>query len=191
MEIRHVKDMSEILANQDFAKLSPGLELYYMDRGVDFKDNLRYDITVMPANMLGNEFSKTKGHYHLDQWQEVYTVLEGTAIYLMQKPFDSARGGISDAYFVKTQKGESIIVPPGYGHVTINPSESEELKMSNWVSPECKVDYKPYENLHGACYYYLAGGQWQKNPNYESVPDLREEKPLKSIPENLDFLKQG
>jgi len=185
-DVRTLNDMRNVLADRDFVKSSPNFNLYYMYRGIEKTDGLRYDITVMPANFIGNEFTKTKGHYHLENWQEVYTVLEGAAIYLMQK-----RGGnreIEDAYYVITNKGESIIIPPSYGHVTINPSDREELKMANWVSPDCKVDYKPYEEKQGACYYYTKNG-WIKNENYKSVPELREEKPLKSLPENLDFLK--
>ena len=106
---------------------------------------------------------------------------------------------IEDVYFVKTEKGESIIIPPGYGHVTINPSENQELKMANWVSDNCKVDYAPYVKMQGACYYYTTEGpasakgfgeaKWLKNENYKNTPDLREEKPLNSLPENLSFLK--
>jgi len=186
-DVRTLNDMRNVLADRDFVKSSPNFNLYYMYRGVEKTDGLRYDITVIPANFIGNEFTKTKGHYHLENWQEVYTVLEGTAIYLMQK-----RGGkreIEDAYYVVTNKGESIVIPPFYGHVTINPSDREELKMANWVSPDCKVDYKPYEEKQGACYYYTKN-DWIKNENYKSIPELREEKPLKSLPENLDFLKK-
>jgi hypothetical protein len=48
----------------------------------------------------------------------------------------------------------------------------------------------------GACYYYIlqpGSGQatWIKNENYKSVPELRFEQPVKSVPENLDFLKKG
>jgi len=207
-DIRSLYNMREVLYDKDFAKNSADIELYYMYRGVEKKDGLRYDITIIPPAFLGSEFVKTKGHYHLANWQEVYTVLEGTAIYLMSRRSPALAGPeagqIKDVYTVKTEKGESIIIKPGYGHVTINPSETKELKMANWVSPNCKVDYLPYEKLQGACYFYVKTGsasaplrrdygdaQWVKNGNYKSVPELRFEKPLKNIPENLEFLKQG
>ncbi len=185
-DIRRLNDMKNVLCDQKWAETSPELELYYMYRGVEKNNDLRYDITVIPAKMLGSEFVKTKGHYHLENWQEVYTVLEGTAIYLMQKR--KPDGGIMDAYFVKAEKGESIIIPPGYGHVTINPSEEQELKMANWISENCKVDYLPYEKMQGACYYYTKQG-WIKNENYKSVPELRFEEALESVPQDLNFLK--
>ena len=179
--------MREVLADQNFAKNSEDMDLYFMYRGVEKKGELRYDITVIPAKMLGDEFVKTKGHYHLENWQEVYTVLEGTAIYLMQKKNPNDETEIEDVYFVKTKKGETIIIPPKYGHITINPSKTEELKMANWVSENCKVDYSPFEKLQGACYYFTETG-WVKNKNYKNIPEIREEQPLKSMPEDLSFL---
>ncbi len=195
-DVRKLNDIKTVIYDREWLKTAPDTELYYMYRGVEKNNDLRYDITIIPAKMLGSEFVKTKGHYHLENWQEVYMVLEGTATYLMQKR--KPDGEIEDAYFVKAEKGESIIIPSGYGHVTINPSESQELKMANWISENCKVDYSPYEQMHGACYYYIKGAasaqgfgepKWIKNENYKNIPELRFEEPLKSMPENLDFLK--
>jgi glucose-6-phosphate isomerase len=136
--------------------------------------------------MLGSEFVKTKGHYHIGAYQEVYIVLEGQAVYLMQKPKNENE--IEDVYVIKAGKGDVIIIPSYYGHVTINSSETEELKMANWVSNECKSDYEPFVKNKGACYYYLKKG-WVKNENYKSVPELRFEEPLNTMSNNLDFLK--
>lgn len=186
-DTRYLDDMKDVVSDKEWLKTAGNPELYFMYRGVKKDEDIRYDITIIPGKMLGSEFVKTKGHYHLNNWQEVYTVLEGTAIYLMQKRKEN--GDIEDAYFVKAKKGDFVVITPGYGHVTINPLQ-EELKMANWVSENCKVDYEPYEKLKGACYYYTNKG-WIKNNNYKSVPPLREEQPLKSLPEDLSFLKNG
>ena len=158
-----------------------------MYRCLEEKNGIRYDITVIPPAMLGLEFVKTKGHCHIGAYQEIYIVLEGEAIYLMSR-YAGQKGIISDVYAVKARKGDIIIIPSYYGHVTINPSETEELKMANWISSQCKSDYSLYEKMQGACYYYLKTG-WTKNNNYKSVPELRFEEPLKSLPEDLSFLK--
>ncbi len=185
-DVRYLDDMREVLFDKDFAKNSPNVPLYFMYRGLDKKDGLRYDITIIPAKMLGDEFNKTKGHYHVGAYQELYMVLQGTAIYLMQKKNSDDK--IKDAYFVKAKKGDSIMIPPYYGHVTINPSETEELKMANWVSENCKSDYSFFEKMHGACYYYTNQG-WIKNENYKLIPELRQEQPQKSLLQDLSFLK--
>ena len=80
--------------------------LYYMYRGIKEDGDLRYDITIIPAKMLGMEFNKTKGHYHPESYGELYIVLEGEAIYLLQKL--DQEGEIEDVYMVEAQKGEDV-----------------------------------------------------------------------------------
>ncbi len=190
-DVRYLDDMREILYDKDFAKNSPNIKLYFMYRKVKQENGLVHNITVIPAKMLGSEFAKTKGHAHIGSYKEIYTVLEGQAIFLMQKG-DGDK--IEDVCGVKAKKGESAIIPEEYGHITINPSETEDLKTSDWTSGNCKSDYSLFVKLHGACYYYIlqpGSGQasWIKNENYKNVPPLRFEEPLKSIPQNLNFLK--
>lgn len=181
--IRYLDEMRDLLYDKKWAKKAPNLPLYYMYRGVKEKKGLRYDITIIPPRMLGREFVKTKGHEHIGDYQELYKVLKGKAIYLLQK---QKGGEVEDVFAIRAKSGESIIVPPGYGHVTINPSKSE-LKIANWVSKECKSNYEIFEKMKGACYYYTVSG-WIKNKNYGKIPQLHFEKPLKSVPKNLTFL---
>ena len=185
-DIRYLNDMKNVLYDQQWAKTASNFELYYMYRGLKEKDGLRYDITVIPARMLGKEFTKTKGHEHVGNYGEVYIVLEGKAIYLMQK----RRGKeIIDAFAIKAKKGDVAVIPSGYGHITINPSK-KDLKMANWMAEGVKSNYAPILKTNGACYYYTKKG-WIKNKNYKKVPKLRFEKPKKSLPKNLDFLKEA
>ncbi len=186
-DIRYLNDIKDVLYDTEWAKTAPNLELYYMYRGIEEKGELRYDITIIPPQMLGKEFVKTKGHEHLGKYGEVYLVLEGQAIYLMQKRKENI---IEDVYAVKAKREEVVVIPPFYGHVTINPSSSKNLKMANWISKNCKSDYSLFEELQGACYYYTTKG-WVKNEKYANVPKIRFEKPLKAVPKNLDFLKIG
>ena len=183
-DIRYLNDMREVIYDKEWLKEAPNLELYYMYRGVKQKDDLRYDITVIPSRMLGEEFVKTKGHEHSNNYGEVYIVLEGEGIYLMQK---HTEGNVEDVYAVKAKNGDVVIIPPHYGHVTINPSEAD-LKTANWISENCQSSYQLFEKMKGACYYYTKQG-WVKNINYKNVPKLRFEKPLKSLPTDLNFLK--
>jgi len=184
VDIRHLNDMKTVLCDQAWAKKAPNLELYYMYRGLKRKNGLRYDITVIPARMLGREFTKTKGHEHLKNYGELYIVLEGKAIYLMQKHENNR---IKDVYAVKAKKGDVVIIPPKYGHVTINPSKKETLKTANWLDEKSGHIYDVIDKKQGACYYYTKNG-WTKNKKYDKVPKLRFKRPLKKIPKNLDFL---
>jgi glucose-6-phosphate isomerase len=184
-DIRYLKDMQNVVYSREWAKTAPNLELYYMYRKIEIENGLRYDITVIPPKMLGEEFVKTKGHHHAGNYGELYIVLEGEGIYFMQKGDENK---IDDACAVKAKKGEAIIIPEGYGHITINPSD-KELETANWVKESDKGNFSLFEKAQGACYYYTKEG-WIKNENYKSVPPLRFEKPLKTLPENLDFLKK-
>lgn len=183
-DIRKLSDMREVLADQDLAKNSADMDLYFMYRKVKQENDLNHNITVIPAGMLGNEFVKTAGHVHMGPQQEIYTVLEGQAIFLMQKGDENK---IEDVYAVKAQKGESAVIPSFYGHVTINPGK-EDLKTGDWSSVTTKSDYSLFKKNQGACYYYTTEG-WVKNPNYKNVPELRFEESLKEIPADLSFLK--
>lgn len=180
MEIRYLYDMKEVIYDKKWLKTAPNLEVYYIYRGLKEKNGQRYDITKIPARMLGKEFVKTKGHEHTGRYGEVYIVLEGQAIYLMQKRKNAI---IKDVYCVKAKNGDVVIIPPDYGHITINPSK-KDLKMANWITKEVKSDYKPIQKMQGACYFYTKDG-WVKNKNYKKVPKLRFEKPLKSMPAGM------
>lgn len=182
--IRYLNDMKKVLCDQKWAKTAPDFKLYYMYRGIKIKEGLKHNITIIPPKMLGKEFVKTKGHYHIGPYGEIYTVLKGEAIFLMQR---KKNGAIRDAYYVKAKKGDFVIIPRQYAHITINPY-SKELKTGDWSSVKSKSDYKSIERKGGACYFYTKSG-WVKNKNYKKVPKLHYKKPKKLMPKNLAFLR--
>lgn len=184
-DIRYLYDLKGVIYDKKWFSSSDNIELYYMYRGIKGDGSLRYDITVIPPNMLGVEFTKTKGHYHPGNFGELYLVLEGEAIYLMQKV--DKNGEIEHIYAVKATKGDSVIIPPKYGHITINPS-NKDLKMANWVSGSFESIYEPIEKMGGGGYFYTISG-WIKNSNYKDLPELETKKPEKNIPTDLSFLK--
>ncbi len=180
-DIRHIKDMEEVIIDKKWLEEVDNFEAYYMYRGVEEKNGLRYDITEIPFKMFGKEYPKTKGHYHPGEYGEVYQVLEGRAIYLLQNR------DLTDIVAIKTGPGEVAIIPAGYGHVTINPGP-EDLKMANWVSPDFDSLYEPVQEKRGAAYFYTENG-WVKNKHYDQLSELRFESPEKELPEDLSFLK--
>lgn len=187
-DVRYLDDVRMVLANQEVAKTIPNTELYFMYRGIEEKNGIRYDITVVPPHRFGNEFVKTKGHYHMGNYGEIYTVLEGEAIYVMQKRKAESENEIEDVYAVHAKKGDVVIIPSNYGHITINASD-KELKMANWVASACMSDYSLFEKYQGGCWYYTQEG-WVKNEKYQEVPELRFEEPTKEVPQDLEFLKK-
>lgn len=176
--------MKEIAFDQAWVKNARDFTAYVVRRGIRMKDGLRYDETAIYPKMLGQEFPKTKGHEHPKELIELMIVLRGKAVFLLQK--DEGRR-IKDVYYVSAKKGEAVVSPSGYSHLTINPAE-ETLKIGTWMRNEATSTYQNIRKLKGAGYYFTTRG-WKKNKNYSKLPRLREEKPLKKIPRDLDFLK--
>ena len=181
--IRMLFDMKNVIYDRDWLSSAKNIELYYMYREMSLgkKDELlirehglRYDITVIPPRMLGCEFVKTAGHYHplvpgtQITFPEIYEVLGGEAHYILQKP---AGEGIEDVILIKAGTGDKIIIPPGYGHLTINAS-NKTLKMANWVARDFESIYKPIEEKCGGAYFILDKGI-VKNTRYEHVPEIK------------------
>ena len=175
---RDIEEVRQVLAVPECPCSGP---LYFMyrdlsrtdaDRAWLHKKTLQYDITVIPPKTLCGEYVKTKGHYHPDApsgvgYPEVYEVLIGEARYLLQDR------SVQNAMLIRAQEGEKVLVPPGYGHVTINAS-SHTLVMANLVCSAFSSEYKAYEANHGAAYYLMLGEQVVINSHYPSPPILRE-----------------
>lgn len=180
-EARYASELRKILLETDCLK-GKDFPLYFIFRGIKKEKEIRYDITIIPPKMLGKEFVKTKGHFHLGKYGELYKVLSGKGIFLLQK----GKNKVEDVYFVEAKSGNYVLIPPDYGHVTINPGK-KILKIANWVSENCLSDYQTVEKKKGMCYYYTIEG-WVKNKKYTKVPQLKEKKPLSKKPRNLNFL---
>ena len=179
-DVRRLFDMKEVIFDKDWLARAEDYDLYYMYRDLYLsradKDRLlmqglRYDITIIPPGMLGCEYIKTAGHYHPNvpegrvTYPELYEVLEGEALYLLQN-LDH-----SDVVVVYATAGDKVLVPPGYGHVTINRS-NKTLKMSNFVDRNFSSLYEPYREKAGAAYFFTKDG-WIKNKGYEHAGTLR------------------
>ncbi len=194
-EIRRAIDLKPVLAFPE--KLISDFEAYYMFRDIYESDEdreaitrarLRYDFTIIPPAEIGGENVKTYGHYHPENsfgltYPEIYQVIEGEALFIIQR---GEWGRVLDCVAIEAEKGDLVLVPPNFGHVTINPTE-EVLLTSNWVCRDFTSIYEPYTNLRGACYYYL-GGEWAKNPKYSEVPPLRFGKPFGRMKEEMYYL---
>jgi glucose-6-phosphate isomerase len=176
--VRTLEEMRPVLADPQCESKDP---LYFMYRDLAGSDSdrkwlrghdLRYDLTVIPPRRICGEWVKTKGHYHPKNaagvgFPELYEVLEGIAHYLLQSCV------LDDIVMITANAGDVVIIPPGYGHISINPSPDQTLSMANIVSTAFESDYGDYETLHGAAYYELCTGEMIKNPSYPPVPPVR------------------
>ena len=176
--VRTIGEMRSVLADPSCDCADP---LYFMYRDLTKSDadrrwlrenRLRYDITVIPARDVCGEWVKTKGHYHPSNpagtgYPEIYEVVEGLAHYLLQSR------SLDDVVLVTARAGDLVIIPPGYGHISINPSPDQTLVMANIVSTAFESEYGEYVTHHGAAYYEMCSGSLKKNPHYPLVPPVR------------------
>ena len=179
-DVRWLYDMRDVLYDQKWAASAENVELYYMyrdlylsnadrDRLIDL--GIRYDITIIPPRMLGCEYVKTVGHFHPDvpgesvSYPELYEVLEGEAHYLLQKR------DLSDVAIFVASPGDKVLIPPNYGHITINAS-NKRLKMANFVARDFSSLYGSIGKMAGGAYYYTKDG-FIKNERYSNAPPLR------------------
>jgi glucose-6-phosphate isomerase, archaeal len=207
-DVRFKKDMLDVLHQPGGAGPE---ELYYMyrdvcrslDRELIGKHGLRYDVTAIRSGRVGEEYIKTAGHYHPTKpatettYPEVYEVLYGKAHYLLQTEPDE--DGV-DAILVEAVAGDKVLIPPGYGHITINPGPTV-LVMSNWVGAGFASVYGPIKELGGGAYFELAADgedeNFVANPRYRPTPRLAlrpvEDRPefglVRGRPMYLEFLQ--
>ena len=93
---------------------------YYMIRGGSKKRN----ITVWESGTVGGEYIKTYGHYHVGDLDETYWLVHGVGIALLQKMVvDNGApqpDRIEEFKAISIKAGDSVYMPPGYGHLVVN-----------------------------------------------------------------------
>ena len=175
--VRKLADMRPVLAfpSKD-CPLPPDTPTYFMYREVARFGHVRYDVTMIPALDLCGEHNKTLGHSHPKSpkgafYPEAYEILEGKAHIFLQKV---SQLGVEDAVMLSAEKGDCLLVPPGYGHISVNPGK-KDLVMANLVSDAFQSDYAHYILRRGGCFYETSDGKIMRNKNYGSGFDLRKD----------------
>jgi len=193
-DVRRSRDLSAVLFDDQG---EPDEELYYMSRGISLSvdeqlimsKGLRYDVTVIRPGSIGREYIKTAGHYHPEKkgtditFPEVYEVLYGRAHYLLQRPNPHNPSELNTVLFIAAKPGDKLLVPPNFGHITINPGD-DYLIMSNWVARDFTSIYTPFREMGGGAYYELYtedGPEFIGNKRYHMLPPLMR-CPIKPFP---------
>ncbi|MFH0913283.1 MAG: glucose-6-phosphate isomerase family protein [Candidatus Omnitrophota bacterium] len=187
--LRTLQEMQEVLLGKGIGQ--PG-ELYYMYRDVHLikdadllkKNNLRYDVTVIRPERLSKELMKTAGHYHPGNFGELYEVLQGEAFCLLQEPDPQDYRILKDVILVRARRGQKIVIPPGYGHILVNPGPGC-LVTSNWVSSAFSSEYQLYKEAGGAAYFLVSKApdkiEFIRNAFFGQLPEIRFMEPAERI----------
>ncbi len=155
--------MQEVLMHAD--AIGPAIH-YYMIRGGSKKKN----ITVWESGVVGGEYIKTYGHYHVGALDETYWIVQGEGIALLQKMAEVdgvAQPDIIEEFkAIPVKKGDSVYMPPGYGHLVVNTGsewlvtadDSPVEGAGDNASMPGHADYEPVKQMHGFAYYVIETG---------------------------------
>lgn len=179
--VRTHKEMVDVL----MSPTSPGPEIhYYMIRGGSEKGN----ITVWESGTVGEEYIKTYGHYHISDFIEIYKVLSGEGILILQeRKLDESGNPVDDeveyvkAIFIK--EGSVIEIPKRAGHLAVNTGgkwlvteDNSPVHTGNDKSAwPVHADYAPVKKLGGFAYFVVERNgkpDFVKNPNYKNIPEI-------------------
>jgi len=136
---------------------------YYMIRG----DTEGKNITVWESGKAGDEYIKTYGHYHQGDTDETYWVLLGQGLALLQKRADSEEDPknsiVEDFKVIHIKQGDTLFVPPYYGHCLINTGPTFLVTADNnavaghdsSAGAPAINDYRPIQEMKGFAYYVV------------------------------------
>ncbi len=135
---------------------------------------VQFSLTVIAPGELHREWMKTAGHFHRSSRRsralpEVVEVVRGTGHIALQLMRTSDR--IAEISLVSVQRGDWMVVPPGYGHISINTSSSP-LIVAHVRSRDIELEYEEMARHRGAGYWVGPQGE-RINSNYQEVPPLK------------------
>lgn len=157
------------------------------------KEGMSNGITVLMAGSTGYECRKNSGHHHvplpghMSTLSEVYEVLYGKAVFLLQQSHSFLYGEdklkVERLRAVFVSPGEKIAIPAFCAHCAVNVGDTP-LVFSNLGAP-CPLDYDSISRQHGFGVYVLKVQNelvFVQNPRYTNLP-LLEVKRAKECPE--------
>lgn len=140
---RKISDMKDV-----WAETSVASDLVYaVFRGKES------NVTVLLPGKVGKEFYKTHGHYHLHGEEESYTVLYGSGLLIIQKELSDNDSGL-DFKAIELSEGKGFVVPAGYGHALINPTD-DILITEDKESSFAGHNYEPIKKMRGFAKYVV------------------------------------
>lgn len=157
------------------------------DRERFLRYGLQYDLTIVMPGTFNGECKKTSGHYHgwnkarTHTFGEVYEVLMGSALFILQRSPDFEEmpesNRIDDVVLVRVDAGQTLLVPPDYGHASVNVGDGA-LIFSDLAYRDCPIHYESPRAHRGMSYYVMRNAQGglraMRNPSYgPELPSAR------------------
>ncbi|HVX92777.1 MAG TPA: glucose-6-phosphate isomerase family protein, partial [Candidatus Dojkabacteria bacterium] len=128
--------------------------------------NINVNLTVLPANLAGIEYTKTKG-YVVKDYPRIVEIVNGSGTLLLQSFEKSFEGDIIQSTM---KKGQKIIIPAGYYSSFINTRQTT-LVLLEIYSKNAEELYD-LDDMNGMSYYVIRKNAKQeivRNPIYKMV----------------------
>ncbi|OGG60126.1 hypothetical protein A2765_00985 [Candidatus Kaiserbacteria bacterium RIFCSPHIGHO2_01_FULL_56_24] len=178
LALRTHEKMRDVLMMPD----APGPNVhYYMIRGGSDMRN----VTVWEPGLIGGEYIKTYGHYHIGQLDETYWILLGEGVVLQQKLVTEGEvmhpERVEEFRAIKVKAGDSVYMPPGYGHLVANigttylvtaDDSPVDFGDKDPVSMPGHANYEMVRKMRGFAYYVVeddGAPALVKNPLYTTL----------------------
>ncbi|PSR29015.1 MAG: hypothetical protein C7B47_03435 [Sulfobacillus thermosulfidooxidans] len=158
------------------------LYVYHVYEGVHLKSEqakfrrlgFGVDVTMLWPGCLTREWSKTAGHIHTgihrsDLFGEMVEVVHGEALFLLQA---ASHDRISEILLISATKGDWVVIPPGYSHVTMN-TGPDVLALTFVHAQDIYLDYEDLARHRGAGLWIGPEG-YRLNPSYAEIGVIRE-----------------
>jgi glucose-6-phosphate isomerase, archaeal len=97
---------------------------YYMIRG-DLRNGRGNNITTWEPGIVGGEYIKTYGHYHVGAISETYKFISGEGIAILQTLAKDANGNmiadtVEEFKTIPVKAGDELFIPSNCGHLVAN-----------------------------------------------------------------------
>jgi glucose-6-phosphate isomerase len=179
---RDNEKMKEVL--MDLESEAPAIHYYMIRGGVKQKN-----ITIWEPGMVGGEYIKTYGHYHVGKLDETYWIVFGEGIVLLQKLARDEKGEmipdvVEEFKAIPVKEGDKVYMPSGVGHLAVNIGNTYfvtaddspvNFEEKNAVSLPGHADYELVKKMRGFAYYVVESfGQpaLRKNSLYKEVKKI-------------------
>lgn len=143
-------------------------EPYFVIRGEGGQN-----VTIVTPGKNGVEFNKTYGHFNKFQWVEIYHVVYGQGVVVLQRNDDS--GETKEFKVVGVKSGSTVEIPSGFGHCLVNVGRTYLVVIDNSPNDPKAHDFEPVKQKRGFTYYVIdRKGEigFEANPNYKIHPQI-------------------
>lgn len=148
---------------------SPGVkEPYFVIRG-----DKGQNVTILSPGKNGNEFNKTYGHFHNYQGVEIYRVVYGQGVLVMQR--NDEIGEAKEVRVTGLRPGMTVEVPAGYGHALVNIGKTYLVVIDDAPNTTSAHNFEAVKEKHGFAYYIVdKKGEvgFEPNPYYHLHPQI-------------------